>query len=205
MDLRNTINFLFTSNHPNAFHLDVNDRRFFVWECVGERMPDAFFAEFVEWRDGEGGLQALMHYFMTVDLTGFNPKAHALITDAKQAMIEVGRSDVERWLFEHYIDPGTEVKSEIVYVDDLVAEYENRGRRSTNTTAVGTALTRMGVRVVRRVKIDGVRKTVRAIRRPDYWAGALDAAWVAEYQRGFERSWSVSQPATLPQSGQSLH
>lgn len=197
VSFRNTLNFLFTSNHPNAFHLDVNDRRFFVWEFAGDKLPDAFFAEFVEWRDRRGGLAALMHYFQQMNLTGFNAKAAAPTTGAKLDMIEASRSDLERWLHERVGDAADNVPSEVVYVDDLILEYLiARGHRPTST-AVGTALMRMGVRTERRVTIRGKRKKLRAIRRPEYWAAAPDSAWATEYVKG--ETTAAARAATVPQ------
>ena len=58
-ELKNVMNFLFTSNHPDAFHLEDHDRRFFVWEIKADRLPDDFYSRFVDWRDNQGGLTAL--------------------------------------------------------------------------------------------------------------------------------------------------
>jgi hypothetical protein len=56
--LKNTLNFVFTSNHPDAFHIENHDRRFYVWEITRERLDDVFYADFVHWRDKRAGLEA---------------------------------------------------------------------------------------------------------------------------------------------------
>lgn len=43
MEMRNRINFLFTSNHADAFHIDDHDRRLFVWEVVAPKMLVEFY------------------------------------------------------------------------------------------------------------------------------------------------------------------
>jgi len=92
ISLPNRINFLFTSNHADAFHLETFDRRFFVWELSGERMPDEFYAKFVNWRDSEGGSSALMHHLCNLDMgfTRFSGHFHL----ASKPPLELGRADV---------------------------------------------------------------------------------------------------------------
>src|SRR3954449_12911023 len=96
--LQNLMNFMLTSNHPDAVYLEGHDRRCFVWEITAEPQPAKFYADFVDWRDKQGGLAAIMQYLLTLDLTGFDPKAHAPITAAKTDMIEMSRTDIERYL-----------------------------------------------------------------------------------------------------------
>ncbi|MBL8430379.1 MAG: primase C-terminal domain-containing protein [Dechloromonas sp.] len=53
---------------------------------------------FVDWRDNRGGAEALMDHLLKLDLTGFNAKGNAPVTEAKEEMIRQGKSDLERWL-----------------------------------------------------------------------------------------------------------
>src|SRR3954464_8513695 len=97
------MNFIFTSNHLDAFFLDDNDRRLILWEINSPALPQEFFADFVDWRDNRGGLEALMYHFLHLDLTGFNPKAPAPMTNAKEDMIDLTRPDVDRWLLSDIV------------------------------------------------------------------------------------------------------
>lgn len=183
--LRNTLNFIFTSNNPDAFHVDTHDRRFFVWEITRERLPDEFYRDFVDWRDNRGGLRALMHHFLHLDLTGFNAKAAAPMTRAKSDMVDLSRSDLERWLFDQ-INGGAATSwapSEVVTLDDLVQQYRLKTENRATTTAVGKALSRLRLRQARRVTVKGVRCSLTAIRRLDYWGVADNEAWAAEYAK----------------------
>lgn len=183
--LKNRLNFLFTSNHPDAFFLETFDRRFFVWEISAERLPDAFYADFVDWRDNRGGTAALFDHFRTLDLSAFNPKAAAPMTAAKQEMIDTSRSDVERWLNELRSDPELAVTllgREIVTLDDLVHTYNKRGGAKVNTTSVGKALHRLGNRDKRRIKLKGGRPHLVSVCRSDYWAEQDNSAWATEYE-----------------------
>jgi hypothetical protein len=73
----------------------LRDRRFFVWQIKADRLPDDFYSRFVDWRDNQGGLAALMAHFVGRDLTSFNPKANAPMTEAKLDMIAQGHTDIE--------------------------------------------------------------------------------------------------------------
>jgi Family of unknown function (DUF5906) len=183
--LKNRLNFLFTSNHPDAFFLETFDRRFFVWEIPAERLPDEFYADFVDWRDNRGGSEALFDHFRTLDLSEFNPKAAAPMTKAKQEMIDTSRSDLERWLCELRDDcelAVTLLGREIVTLDDLVVTYNRRGGAKVNTTSVGKALHRLGNRDKRRIKLKGGRPHLVSVCRSDHWTEQDNTAWAAEHE-----------------------
>ena len=50
-EIENHIGFVFLSNHDDAIHLVTEDRRFFVVEVSAGRKSDAFYGQFVDWRD----------------------------------------------------------------------------------------------------------------------------------------------------------
>lgn len=103
-----------------AFHLDDADRRFFVWEITGDRKPNEFYDNFIDWRDKRGGLAALMDHLQRIDLTSFLPKGNAPMTDAKLEMIRQSKSDVERWLSDALEDG-------VVDNSAWAAEFERAG------------------------------------------------------------------------------
>ena len=116
LELPNCVNFMFTSNHPDAFHLDDADRRFFVWEIVANRMPNEFYEKFIDWRDNCGGLSALMHHLQNLDLKGFLPKGNAHETAARLEMIHQSKSEVERWLAEALEDDAVELHLKLTHL-----------------------------------------------------------------------------------------
>lgn len=93
----NCVNYLFTSQHPNAFRLEESDRRFFVVHVNGPVREPAFYDRVREWKNGDGPSH-LFHHLLQVDLTGFNPSSPAPMTAAKAAMIVDSRSELETWV-----------------------------------------------------------------------------------------------------------
>lgn len=91
------VNYFFTSNQPDSFFLDDQDRRFFVHEIIGRPKPIEFYERITRWRDGDG-LSHLLNHFLTLDLNGFQPHAAALRTRAKEAMIRDGKTDAALWV-----------------------------------------------------------------------------------------------------------
>jgi hypothetical protein len=210
--LRNTINFMFTSNHPNAVQIDMNDRRFFVVEFVGDKLSLEFFAAFVNWRDERGGLSALMHHLLHVPLDGFNPTAAPPATGAKEQMMEASLSDLERWIHDRYTDLAAPILSEVVYAGDLANQYYGQKGQYATETAIGRALTRVGRCARKRVDFPpGGRKQLCAIRRHQYWSSAPEKVWAEEYEKGCTMRANGAAAAakltlaTAPRSRHGLH
>jgi hypothetical protein len=90
------MNYFFTSNHPDALFLEDGDRRFFIWEVTAGPLPRSFYEEYDAWLKGEGSSN-LMHYLLNKDLSGFNPREHAPMTDGKRNMTFNGKSDHAVW------------------------------------------------------------------------------------------------------------
>jgi hypothetical protein len=91
------INYLFTSNHPDAFFLEDRDRRFFIHEVKGKPLGGEFYGNYYKWLNGSGA-HALFHYLLSLDLSDFNPQAPAFMTSSKQEMIDNGKSDLGSWV-----------------------------------------------------------------------------------------------------------
>jgi len=186
LELTNCANFLFTSNHPDAFHLDDSDRRFFVWEITGGRKPNEFYDNFIEWRDKRGGLPALMDHLQRVDLTDFLPKGNAPMTDAKQEMIRQSKSDVERWLGDTLEDRVSAIEvfgKEISCLDEITEMYNRLRRSRTTTTAISRALRRHHSYASRRVVTRSGRKQLCSLVNHDHWDAADNSAWAVEFER----------------------
>ena len=202
---------MFTSNHPNAVQIDMNDRRFFVVEFVGGKRVPEFFTDLVNWRDERGGLSAVMHHLQHLRLDGFNPKAAPPATGAKEQMMEATFTDLERWIHDRYIDPAAPILSEVVYAGDLANQYYGQKGQHATETAVGRALTRAGRCAKKRVALPpGGRKQLCAIRRHQYWSTAAEKVWAAEYEKGRSHGAQVfaateMPPATVPRFRHGSH
>lgn len=92
-------NWLWTSNHANAFPVEDKDRRFFVHEVASDQRPISFWEKYYDWLDNRGGSSAIFHYFLyELDMGDFNPHAHARETAAKRAMIEASTSTLGQFI-----------------------------------------------------------------------------------------------------------
>ena len=112
-ELADCLNYYFTSNHPGAFYLDPNDRRFFVHNLGDHRYPaDKYRDQFEPWFVN-GGAEAVRYYLeKEVDLLKpivggdpysltphpFNPGAAAPQSKAREEMIEANQDEAEAWI-----------------------------------------------------------------------------------------------------------
>jgi hypothetical protein len=186
IELKNCANFLFTSNHADAFYLEDADRRFFIWEILAERMPTGFYADFIDWRDNQGGLSVLMHHLMTTDLTGFSPKDNAPVTEAKREMILQSKTELERWLqdaTEDAIAVATVFGKEVVHIDEITSIYCRERHVRVSSTAVSKALRRQHAFAKRRIMSKGRRHNVLSLINHDRWSRADSTEWTTEFQK----------------------
>ncbi len=144
------INYLFTSNHPDAFFLEDTDRRFFIHEVKAEPLPSAFYESYSKWMNGSGA-HALFHHLGTLDLAGFNPQAPAPMTHSKQEMIDSGRSDIGSWVAMLRDSPETVLrlgdkflKYNLWTATELHAIYDSRQVGKVTVNGLSRELARAG-------------------------------------------------------------
>jgi hypothetical protein len=159
-DLRDCINYYFTSNFDDALKLDDEDRRFFVW-----RMPDEvldriefFKLRYGLWLDSAAGPAALFHHLLhEVDVSDFDQEGKAPMTDAKANMINEGKSDLDQWCARLRDAPELVLKTngtgaaspyDLFRPLDLLLIYQsesaNGGRDRVAANGMGRALGRAG-------------------------------------------------------------
>ena len=142
------INYYFTSNHPDSFFLEDDDRRYFIHEVTQNPMPDEWYAKYEKWMGRKAvvgpGIPALFHHLLTLDLGDFNSNSRALMTKSKQNMLSNSRSDLATWVAALKDDPdtvlraaGKEVKHKLWRSEDLLAIYDpdDKGRVTANGMA----------------------------------------------------------------------
>lgn len=97
-DEANHINIVFLSNEVQPLHLETGDRRFTViW--TPPKLDESFYDEVVE-ELRNGGIEALHHHLLNIDLTGFNEHTKPLMTKAKADLIELGLESPEKFINE---------------------------------------------------------------------------------------------------------
>jgi hypothetical protein len=199
------INYFFTANHPDAFFLEDNDRRFFVHEVTVEPLSEGFYANYELWldtrRDGGGGA-AVFHYLRHLDLGDFNPAAPACKTMAKERMITNMQSDLASWVRMLMATPEMVLRLGDIRIDkdlftsaELLQLYDPIGKTGTTANGLGRELARAGVRQVvngRPLRLaDGHQARYYVVRNSTQWetASPIDAAqhlnaWLTRQQTG---------------------
>ena len=186
IELPNRINFFFTSNHADAFHLDEGDRRYFVHEVTSGRLSDEFYKDFADWRDNRGGLSALMHHLQNLDLIGFLPKGNAPMTESKREMIHQSKSEVERWLGETLEDEDSvwlTFGKEVTSLEAVTETFNREHRARATTTAVSRAIRRHHRYASKKVSTHLGRMKLMSLINHDTWDSADGAAWAAEFRK----------------------
>lgn len=176
------INYFFTSQHPDSFFLEDDDRRFFIHEVLVGPQEEEFYVEYMLWLDS-GGAAAVFDYLTNLDLGDFNPAAPAYRTAAKERMINTGRSDLGSWVRQLMAVP-----EQVLKIGDMVADkdlftskellmyYDPEGRTGTTANGLGRELSRAGIRQVsdgRPIRLsDGSQARYYAVRNVEHWLSA---------------------------------
>lgn len=175
------INYIFTSNDPDALFMDDQDRRFFVHEVKADLFPD--HKQYVAWMNSNEGAAALWDYFLKLDLGDFDPHAPAPHTTGKDSMIELGKSDLGAWVLDlrqnaDRILAKVGAKGDLFSAQELHTFYDPAGNKRASTNALARELKRAGFFVAGgsdETKIkrgDGSTVRVYAVRNLDQWRRA---------------------------------
>jgi len=188
--LKDCANYLFTSNHVDALHLENSDRRTAVHEITAEPKSEAFYKRVDRWRFSKAGPPALFHYLLNVDLDGFNPKKAPPSTAAKRAMIDASKSGLDLFA-EEVLDNAdavlrmgdTVVADELMTLDRITAFANGRpGASNHSPKAVSTALRSAGFRMRIIFTCDGTKR-FWAVRNRDAWEKREDKEFANYYER----------------------
>lgn len=176
------INYFFTSQHPDSFFLEDDDRRFFIHEVRVGPLPESFYKSYMEWLDGDGPSH-LFRYLLNLDLEGFNPSAAAYRTKAKERMISLSHSDLASWVRLLITNPDQVLrqgkvlaKSDLFTSKELLHLYDPDGRTGTTANGMARELGRAGLRQVADGMpirtIDGTQARYYAVRHTEAWVEA---------------------------------
>ena len=188
--LKDCANYLFSTNHAEAFALDEQDRRFFVHE-ITKRQNSTHYKQYLKWMQGSG--PAYLHaHLLDVKLNGYDSKLdRPPMTAAKSTMVGLGRSDMGQWVADLMEEPGEVLppkwRSRALFTSgELLLLYDPYG--STRATANGLAreLKRQHAWPIGVVRTSLGSKRLWAIRDTDRWSIASPGA-LAEHYIGFLR------------------
>lgn len=191
------INYLFTTNQPDAFFLGRADRRFAIFEIEGAPLSEKFYKQYDHWLWKTNGPAALFHHLLNgIDCASFNPKAPAPMTSAKSDMISLSRSELDHWAIELHEHPdnvlqidGTPIKRVFWTAQELLALYDPLNQKKSNLTALSKSLRRAGftspqiTRITAEGNHSGITKRLWVCRDRERWAAADPHERRAQYQK----------------------
>jgi hypothetical protein len=199
------INYLFSSNHIDALFVEDGDRRYFVWEILGDKLPPEFYAEYDRWLGWDPvrgaalgpGPSALHHHLLTLDLKGFNPKGQAPDTPGKANMLHASRNELGLWIADLKQDPfrllrtlGDKAAAECeVFTPGLLLKaFDPEGKTKHTAVSLGRALWSARIRqlnsgVAVRTKAGFLR--FYAVRNQERWLTAKPKAIAMHWERFF--------------------
>ncbi len=177
--IRDCINYMFTTNHPDAFFLEDTDRRFFIHEITERKLSDTFFSELHNWVWEERGYEVVLEYLLNIDCTDFNPRSRAKETISKTIMFEAGLGDLASWVRSLIRDPssklmhnGFAVQKDIYTAKELLRIYDPMGQTKVTSNGMTRELAKAGAAMLLRgdrVPTPEGNERVYAIRNAAQW------------------------------------
>jgi hypothetical protein len=150
-EIRDCINYHFTSNHPDAFFMEDNERRYFIHEVKVEPLTEEFYDRYDKWLKNENGAAHLMYHLLHLNLGDFNPHAPARRTEARERMIADTKSDLGEWVARLKNDPesilrigGINLDKDLFTNRELLPLYDPDQRTGTTANGLGRELRRSG-------------------------------------------------------------
>lgn len=187
--IRDCINYMFTSNHPDSFKLERNDRRYAIHEITTAPKPLSFYSDLEKWRSN-GGPSHLMHYLVNnVDLSGFNPKAPAPMTASKEHMQNLSLTELDQFAENLMRDPdqylainGVSIPRDLYTVSELMHIFDPLNKKNTSSIALSKALQRASFRQLGVVMTKKGSRRLYAARNQDKWEKASNGARAKHYE-----------------------
>lgn len=155
----NRFNFLFFSNHRDSIIINSTDRRYCILKTNSPPHPKGnagYYGPLFEWTRKNG--PALLHYLKhEVDLSDFQPKAHAPMTEGKMALIAQSRMPLDAFIFEH-----VEAREYPFHWDlhnpSVLVEMLTKYNLRVNPKEIGNAFARLGFLELGRFREPGADK-----------------------------------------------
>ena len=133
----NYVNYAFTTNHAKVTTVNEGARREAIYKP--QSLDPAVCSELIyrvkDWCENEHGFEIMMYFYNTRDLTHFDAKAPAPMSDHKQEVIQASKSawaqfaqDVWDWV-EHEIDGSAAISKGMMNV--LIKHFGYEGSRIT--------------------------------------------------------------------------
>jgi len=179
------INYYFTSNHPDSFFLEDDDRRYFIHEVIGTPLSDEFYKDYEKWMGKDDicgpGMPALFDHLLNLPMGDFSGTSRALNTRSKIDMMSNTRSDLGNWVHQLREIPDNVLRLDGIVIpyhlyrsEDLLHIYDPEGKNRVTANGLSREMARQGI--VRAADGMGVRTNdgqvkLWAIRSPSLFTG----------------------------------
>ena len=176
--MENISNLIFCSNFSRPIMIDNDDRRYCVIKVSNKLKRNfEFFEKLCKNRTSEF-YDNLLTYFLSIDLTGFNPRDFP-ITEARKELIEACRSDSENIIvdnFDKFVN-GIEIRDVKLCFELYYGKYDPRKFKTFQSEIKNKLKNEGNYRVV---LSDGRRPTIYKLKKkfieeykPDDWEEAI--------------------------------
>lgn len=186
-DIRNTVNYYFTSNHPDAFLLDNEDRRYFVHEIRSGKLDLGVARRYDEWYRTPEARAAMLYWMERVDLGNFDPRTPAPQTAAHAAMAELSGTEIDGLAQRLLEAPDVVLRvgeapmpRDLYTLEELVQVLDPDRRYGAGPKKLARSLRRLGLDAMP-TKVGASALKLWAVRNREKWARADHAARVAHY------------------------
>lgn len=191
------INYYFTSNAPDCFYLEEDDRRLLIHEVRLPPLEDRFYQQIYDtWRRSDEGRRALMYHLMyNVDTSDFKPMGRPPETRDKREMFALTRTDLEDWLINMRAEPSIVCSklnnSDLVTSHELMALYDPLQTKRVSQTLMSRKMKEAGYSVIYptdrpdnpQVRIGDKLLRLYALRNEKKWFKATSDMLRLEYER----------------------
>lgn len=180
-------NFLFTSNHVDAFILEDKDRRICVHEIRSPPRSDAWYKQIDTWRRN-GGPAHLLSHLLTVDCTEFNPRAPAPLTASKTSMQNLSKTDLDIFVRDLRENPDNILRvgkmtapADLMTTREVAAFLPSRYEHSLN--GLGRALRRGGFLSPRPCLTKHGTQRLICVRNEKEWMRKTISQWARHWDK----------------------
>jgi len=188
----NIVQAIFMSNYKDALHISQGDGRYFaVWSDV-QPLSVKYYSDLWKWLDGAGcGL--VVRWLLDRDLSSFNAKEPAPMTDFKTDLIKTSHSPLKHQLLDMIESMDYPFNVDCVRSSDVNKVLRDK----YSAKAIASVLSEVGCVNKECKRSSGVRNKVSlfAIRNIKQWSDRSVKLWLIEYNSRTNRSYLDEVPA----------
>lgn len=178
----NVCRWLLFSNHIGALPLSEEDRRFWVVQALAEPMSESYYTKLYQLLADNQFIQSVGVMLANRDISGFNAGQRPPVTDAKKALINMSKSEVD--FLASQIAENWPV--DVIYLSEFVLLLNNSFNQDIfKTKAITHSLDRVNIqRWIKssgRLRVSSGHETVYIIRNHEAWQ-QQDAATIKKEQ-----------------------